>query len=903
MVLSLDDIQIGWICALATEASVARLMLDHVYHETIPLPKHDDNIYTYGRVNLKTGDGFHNIAIAQLPLAETGKASAATVAKDMRRTFPNLKFGLMVGIAGGVWTRKTDVRLGDIVVGVAEDNGPGVIQYDHGKYIQDSDFVPRGVMDKAPKPLRTAVGIIQRNHMCGVRDYVASLDKQAIVDFAPRPARDRLFEASYTHRNTGRSCRGCDKDQLCRRSRRPFTHPAVHYGPIASGDAVIKDALLARDIHATHGVLCFEMEAAGLDAAFPCLVVRGISDYADTHKNDDWHRYAAAAAAAYAKEVLAVVTPTAVSALPSIGNQYWIIPRRSSSLFTGRVAVLSKLNKQLLPDPNVKIQPSRQISVLQGMGGSGKSEVAIRFAEANRDKFWAVFWVDANTKTTAEQSFARIAHVCGLKDTDVNSVRHWLANVGRSWLLILDNCDDNKIDYAQYFPPSQRGSIIFTTRLVEYQKLGKPQNLDILDRKDAVALILKACGLKPVSWERQKFYAEEVVTLLQQLVLALVLAGSYINKGYCTLEQYPDVFKRQPRRMMHEKFDQSYGDVYSTFEVTAAALQGSGTREDRLALGLLGVLSFFHHEDIQEAIFVRALESCKSVEHDMQQEYEQDDRTERNTPRWKSRLQRFARGRSYTQSRTLKLISYSKMIEGEIDQLGWQVIRAREAYLPQDDPDVLDAKYQVASVYVRHDRHLEAIPILKRLIKVMSRCLEPHNHLLLSAQHYLGLAYNYAGEYDKAIAVLSPLAVVHTSALDRKHKDRLVTMNVLACAYHDYGRSEKAIEIWEEIASLELELPANAEPVGDILRLATAYTDTGDTENATRVLEQWLSVRRKDGPLDDEETRYYVRLLGELYHEFGRHEDAIKLLQELVDLPDLQPVTKSQFSADCGRMC
>ncbi|KAI4728552.1 purine and uridine phosphorylase [Aureobasidium sp. EXF-10728] len=319
MVLSLDDIQIGWICALATEASVARLMLDHVYHETIPLPKHDDNIYTYGRVNLKTGDGFHNIAIAQLPLAETGKASAATVAKDMRRTFPNLKFGLMVGIAGGVWTRKTDVRLGDIVVGVAEDNGPGVIQYDHGKYIQDSDFVPRGVIDKAPRPLRTAVGIVQRNHMCEDRDYVASLDKQAVISFAPRPAHDRLFEAGYTHRNTGRSCRGCDRDQLCRRSRRPFAYPEVHYGPIASGDAVIKDALLARDIHARHGVLCFEMEAAGLDAAFPCLVIRGISDYADTHKNDDWHRYAAAAAAAYAKEVLAVVTPTAVSALPSIG--------------------------------------------------------------------------------------------------------------------------------------------------------------------------------------------------------------------------------------------------------------------------------------------------------------------------------------------------------------------------------------------------------------------------------------------------------------------------------------------------------------------------------------------------------------------------------------------------------
>ncbi|THY81045.1 purine and uridine phosphorylase [Aureobasidium pullulans] len=318
MVLTLEDIQIGWICALTTEASVAQLMLDHIYNETIPLPRHDDNIYTYGRINLKTGDGFHNIAIAQLPLAETGKASAATVAKDMRRTFPNIKFGLMVGIAGGIWSRGTDVRLGDVVVGVSDDNGPGVIQYDHGKYLQDSAFVQRGVMNKAPKLLRTAVGIVQRNHMCKIRDYVTSLNSPEIREFAHRPAHDYLFNPKYTHKVKGRSCRHCASDRLRNRSERSFTYPAIHYGPIASGDAVIKDALFAQTIQEKHGVLCFEMEAAGLDA-FPCLVIRGISDYADTHKNDDWHPYAAAAAAVYAKEVLAVVPPTAVTQLPSIG--------------------------------------------------------------------------------------------------------------------------------------------------------------------------------------------------------------------------------------------------------------------------------------------------------------------------------------------------------------------------------------------------------------------------------------------------------------------------------------------------------------------------------------------------------------------------------------------------------
>jgi len=60
------------------------------------------------------------------------------------------------------------------------------------------------------------------------------------------------------------------------------------------------------------GVLCFEMEAAGLMNSFPCLVIRGICDYADSHKNKKWQAYAAATAAACAKEVLSVIPPAEV---------------------------------------------------------------------------------------------------------------------------------------------------------------------------------------------------------------------------------------------------------------------------------------------------------------------------------------------------------------------------------------------------------------------------------------------------------------------------------------------------------------------------------------------------------------------------------------------------------------
>ncbi len=118
---------------------------------------------------------------------------------------------------------------------------------------------------------------------------------------------DRLFRSEYSHAE-GRTCSGCDASQEVERDERDTTDPEIHYGLIASGNAVIKDAAERAEVLRRLGdCLCVETEAAGLMNNFPCLVVRGICDYADAHKNDQWQPYAAAAAAAYSKELLAVL--------------------------------------------------------------------------------------------------------------------------------------------------------------------------------------------------------------------------------------------------------------------------------------------------------------------------------------------------------------------------------------------------------------------------------------------------------------------------------------------------------------------------------------------------------------------------------------------------------------------
>lgn len=119
---------------------------------------------------------------------------------------------------------------------------------------------------------------------------------------------DRLFSPAYEHID-GHTCNNCHLSEEILRDKRDTTNPEIHYGIIASGNTLVKDASTRDKIAESAGseCLCVEMEAAGLMDHFPCLVIMGICDYADSHKNDRWQRYAAATAAAYARELLEYV--------------------------------------------------------------------------------------------------------------------------------------------------------------------------------------------------------------------------------------------------------------------------------------------------------------------------------------------------------------------------------------------------------------------------------------------------------------------------------------------------------------------------------------------------------------------------------------------------------------------
>ncbi|PVH90878.1 purine and uridine phosphorylase [Periconia macrospinosa] len=317
-----EDYTVGWICALPVEMAAAQEMFDEEHTDLERDPDDDENLYALGSI------GGHNVAIVCLPAGRISNNSAATLATQMRVTFKGIRFGLMVGIGGGVPSEETDIRLGDIVVSKPHKVHGGVVQYDFGKSTP-SGFERTGSLTSPPQILLNAVSTLQANHYrnrSSLLPHIATITRQQ--HFARTSAGpDILFRAAYDHVG-GETCNKCDKQQTIQREKRGSSEVVVHHGTIASSNQVMKDGN-TRDRLSLElgGVLCFETEAARLMNSFPCLVIRGICDYADSHKNKKWQPYAAAAAAAYGKALLSVIPTTEVAERETAGES---LPRTQS---------------------------------------------------------------------------------------------------------------------------------------------------------------------------------------------------------------------------------------------------------------------------------------------------------------------------------------------------------------------------------------------------------------------------------------------------------------------------------------------------------------------------------------------------------------------------------------------
>ncbi|CAI4214201.1 unnamed protein product [Parascedosporium putredinis] len=288
-----SKVTVGWIAPMAIELTPVLAMLEERIQVSIP---GDTVMYHVGKIYN------HWVAVAVCP--RIGTNPAATTSENLGRSFPNIKYYLVVGIAGGVPRYGVDLReqivLGDVIVGYPEWREGGTIHYEHGVFEENGNFSHSGHTLHADSALLSAVNNLRANH-----DLIPGTSIPTYLHL--RKSCDKICDMTRSERREDRGTRAI----------RTTDTPHIHYGTIGSGNALIKSSEKRDQLYKDYNILCVEMEAAGIVAGKQALVIRGICDYADSHKNKSWQRYAAATAAAYAKELLSLVpTPDIVSNPP-----------------------------------------------------------------------------------------------------------------------------------------------------------------------------------------------------------------------------------------------------------------------------------------------------------------------------------------------------------------------------------------------------------------------------------------------------------------------------------------------------------------------------------------------------------------------------------------------------------
>ncbi|WPJ65269.1 hypothetical protein SMAC4_13900 [Sordaria macrospora] len=562
-----SDFEVAIICALHLEFDAVCLLIDQLWDEDgdqYGKVDGDPNVYTTGRM------GKCNVVLVLLP--NMGKASAASAAASLRSSYPQVSLAFLVGICGAVpfaGSERDPVVLGDVIISNC------VVQYDLGRALPDRFDRKDTAHDSLGRPNKIIRNILLKlgtNIDCEhiekrAGDFLKALQTKSEEKAKrkrrgkhtsykyPGAANDLLFPAWYRHKHAPDSgCRTCENchgnaDPACDESlrlsckelecdtscviRREHLESASNdpsadsdsegvfffIGAIGSGDSVIRSGEHRDQIAKQAKVIAFEMEGAGVWDEVPCIVIKGVCDYADSHKTKEWQNYAAATAASVAKAVMeryvvsarvsdssqslnagpgggqinqsagGVTLTPGMGQFPSasfgplnqgfqvgqnyapINTEFHLPPERLETPpppfatipfsrdpdFVNRGDILDQINQRCS-------EPAGRVALV-GLGGVGKSQLAIEYAyrtAAKEPDRW-VFWVHAGTQARVEEGFKAIADAVKLPGrkqpkADVPQlVYSWLSNErDRRWIVILDSADDVDVFFGAGSNPERR---------------------------------------------------------------------------------------------------------------------------------------------------------------------------------------------------------------------------------------------------------------------------------------------------------------------------------------------------------------------------------------------------------------------------------------------------------------
>lgn len=578
--------------------------------------------------------------------------------------------------------------------------------------------------------------------------------------------------------------------------------------------------------------------------------------------------------------------PEHVTPAPELHN----LPKPTSGLFVGRDAELATLHERLAVGSGVVGQ------TLHGLGGVGKTEMVLRYAQAHLAAYSLTWWVSSETSEQVVAGIAALAgrlhHVSTLTDGYAWAVSWLQSHTG--WLLVLDNVEDPATVTELLGAVQDRGRVVVTTRrdlgASVWAQFGlAPLRLDVLDRSASIDLLLRSIGRRG---ERRD--ADALAAEVGDLPLALAQAGAYIAQRSITIRQYLQRLAAQPAPTLAATAEGI--DGHQTVARVWAVTMNVITDRAPLAGDLLAVLAWLAPEQLPIAILTLGMDEPVAVEDALAllSSYSMINRSD-DAVSVHRLVQAVTRhqdndpvGHRNTAVAWLKAATPSDPMTSVDGWTQWSLllphIDTLYGYIPSDEQneDLLNL-VQFAASYLQIQGQLRlAIDLFSRSAADYRRVLGADHPDTLNAYNNLAYAHTDAGHLSEAIRLHERNTAAFLRVLGADHRDTLNARNNLAYTYRTAGKLSKAIPLYEQTLADQLRVLGADDP--DTLRsrnnLAAAYDVAGRFTDAIPLAEQNLSESLRVLGADHPETLVARNQLALAYRAAGRLTDAIPLFEQ-----------------------
>jgi tetratricopeptide (TPR) repeat protein/DNA-binding XRE family transcriptional regulator len=611
-------------------------------------------------------------------------------------------------------------------------------------------------------------------------------------------------------------------------------------------------------------------------------------------------------------------------------SPHWAVPLLRNPFFTGREEILEALHAQLGVDQTVALTQS---SALHGLGGVGKTQIALEYAYRHAFEYSAVFWIGAETSESIISGLLSVAEVLQLPGRDhrdpqrvIAAVQRWLTTHSQ-WLFVWDNVEDLNL-LNRFLPPTRTGAILITTRYQAPGTLARSIDLLPMELEEGTLFLLRrarvldteAMGEQVHQLARKKMPSQyaaavDLVTVLGGLPLALDQAGAYIEETRCGLSDYLLRYEQQRTRLLERRGGPSSDHPNSVTATFLLAIE----RVERKQLGatdVLRVCALLHAEGIPEELFLAGAAYLGSELAALAADPFQFDQTIAFLGNL-SLVQRQPETRTLSLHRLVQVVLKEHMPEAirrlwvrrmlrTLSQLFpsdertqanyWQscerLLPHALACLTQSEQEVEEAVQSipllshVATYLSDCSRYAEAEALFQRAIRLGEQALGADHPQVGEALCGLATLSWRRGKYAEAEPLFQRAIRLGEQALGVDHPQVGEALYRLASLYRDQGKYAEAEALFQRAIRLgEQALGVDHPQVATAVHgLAMLYAEQGKYAEAEPLHQRALNIRERALGADHPQVAALLHNLAVDYSEQGRYEEAQSLFQRVLQI-------------------